>query len=263
MVHTSNYSNIEYIGEGSQAVVLQGVSKKSNKKVAIKLYHNSNSLSCMHEIRMLKKLQKLNIKHSIQLVESFVEKNHLLIVTEFAQGKELHDFLLENKIQTFQQLKAICKKILVAVDEIHENNICHLDLKLENIMIDEKTEAVKLIDFGFSEITADEAGNEKLMGKFKGSVHYAAPEIIRNIPYDGKKADIWALGVLFYTLTAQKFPFHGDDDNAVACSVLKKPMKFTRDFNPSMIHLIDSMTHPDPSLRPSAKNLLQLSFFNN
>ena len=80
----------------------------------------------------------------------------------------------------------------------------HRDIKLENVMIDSNNN-VKIIDFGFS-ITIPK---DKKLSIFCGTPSYMAPEIIKRAPYSGYAADIWALGILLYTLLCGKFPFKG------------------------------------------------------
>lgn len=86
--------------------------------------------------------------------------------------------------------------------------IVHRDIKLENIMIDERTKTVKIIDFGFS-VTVSASTKLKI---FCGTPTYMSPEIVSKVDYCGKKADIWALGILLYALLTGKFPFRGSSD---------------------------------------------------
>ena len=255
-----NYKDIEYVGEGTQATVFRATSVLTNKQVAIKVYA-PNKFECFRELGILKHIQRLKLRNSIQFVETLLDNGHMLLISEYFLGIELHDFLVDGKIQSYEQLKSICKKILLAVHELHENNICHLDLKLENIMINEQTEEIKLIDFGFAEITKDEPNNEeKILNKYRGSIHYSAPEIITNIPYDGKKADIWSLGVLFYALYTQQLPFSGSN-RIVAQKVMKNELLFPSNFHPLLQQVIEVMMKTDPTKRPPTKILLQHPFF--
>ena len=256
-----NYKDIEYVGEGTQATVFRATSVLTNKQVAIKVYA-PNKFECFRELGILKHIQRLKLRNSIQFVETLLDNGHMLLISEYFLGIELHDFLVDGKIQSYEQLKSICKKILLAVHELHENNICHLDLKLENIMINEQTEEIKLIDFGFAEITKDEPNNEeeKILNKYRGSIHYSAPEIITNIPYDGKKADIWSLGVLFYALYTQQLPFSGSN-RIVAQKVMKNELIFPSNFHPLLQQVIEVMMKTDPTKRPPTKILLQHPFF--
>ena len=77
----------------------------------------------------------------------------------------------------------------------------HLDLKHDNIMLDHVIEP-KLADFGFLTETHGQYVNLN-----KCTEEYAAPEVIMyKIPYDGKKADIHCLGVLFYSTLTCRYP---------------------------------------------------------
>jgi len=85
------------------------------------------------------------------------------------------------------------KYILNAVNYFHSKFICHWDLKLENILLDNHKN-VKLIDFGFATYSKNKNNN------FCGTPSYMAPELILKKEYCGNKADIWSCGVIFYVL---------------------------------------------------------------
>ena len=89
---------------------------------------------------------------------------------------------------------------------MHSQNIAHRDLKLENVLIDPKSEQVKIIDFGFSvHCKNDEGGLQQVLG----TPCYMSPEIIDKKTYDPFKVDVWALGVLFYRILVGTYPFQG------------------------------------------------------
>jgi serine/threonine protein kinase len=97
-------------------------------------------------------------------------------------------------------------QVVSSLSYLHNKGIAHRDLKPENILIDGKGR-MKLADFGFSTWKKDGV----LMKTFCGSTSYAAPEILKHIPYDGIQADIWSLGVVLYAILTRSLPF--DDDN--------------------------------------------------
>ena len=85
----------------------------------------------------------------------------------------------------------------------------HRDIKLDNILIEEGTRMVKLIDFGFSVLTATPDQRLKV---FCGTPSYMAPEITRKSDYEGRPVDILALGVLLYVMLCGEFPFRGTSE---------------------------------------------------
>ena len=94
-------------------------------------------------------------------------------------------------------------ELLEIVEAMHRDNIVHLDLKLENVIIDTNKHVVKLIDFGF----AQDQGDLKNISERFGSPSYTAPEIFYDQIYDGYLADVFSLGVTLFGLVLDHFPF--------------------------------------------------------
>ena len=89
---------------------------------------------------------------------------------------------------------------------MHGKSVCHRDIKLDNIIFDEETLQVKIIDLGFAQIS-----NEPLK-VFCGTPSYMSPEIVSKKEYSGQAADIWAIGVVLYVLLTGMLPFRADDE---------------------------------------------------
>lgn len=94
-----------------------------------------------------------------------------------------------------------------ALAHCHNQNICHRDIKLENVLVDEK-DNVKLIDFGFSL----KCNNKTRLVSFCGTPPYMSPELSAKNPYNGQSSDVWALGVALYLMTTGKFPFKANNE---------------------------------------------------
>ena len=90
---------------------------------------------------------------------------------------------------------------------MHAENICHRDIKLENILISDRGK-VKIIDFGFSVHVED---GQKLK-VFCGTSSYMAPEIVKKHDYSGFASDIWALGIVLYVMLTGRFPFKAKNE---------------------------------------------------
>jgi MAP/microtubule affinity-regulating kinase len=89
---------------------------------------------------------------------------------------------------------------------MHGMQICHRDLKPDNIIYEPATARVKIIDFGFA-ISC----KEKLK-LFCGTPSFMAPEIFSRQEYGGSATDIWACGVIMYNLLTGTLPFKRNED---------------------------------------------------
>ncbi|CCE82076.1 Piso0_002772 [Millerozyma farinosa CBS 7064] len=119
---------------------------------------------------------------------------------------DLFDFIELKKGMTEDECRFIFKQIVSAVYYLHKSGIVHRDIKDENIIVDENG-IVKLIDFGSAGHT-----KSKPFDVFVGTIDYASPEVLRGENYEGKPQDIWALGILLYTILYQENPFYSVDE---------------------------------------------------
>ena len=101
--------------------------------------------------------------------------------------------------------KVIFYKILMGLKAIHNQKICHLDIKLENILVDEKYNP-KICDFGFSTY------NKNDLKKYLGTKGFRSPQILNNTPYNGFKNDIFSLGQTLMFLVAGHPGYEDDAD---------------------------------------------------
>lgn len=99
-----------------------------------------------------------------------------------------------------------------AVKYIHDRNIIHRDIKLDNILINDQRYSsvakreVKLIDFGFAtELTSS-------LSVTYGTPSYMSPEMLTPAASYNEKTDIWSSGVVLYVLLYNKFPFSGNNE---------------------------------------------------
>lgn len=132
-------------------------------------------------------------------------KEVLYIALELAQAGELFDFISISGEFSEQLARYFFKQLLSSVEYCHRRMIAHRDLKLENLLLDQDFN-IKLADFGFAAQLEGHNGNGLLKTKL-GTYGYRAPEIILEQPYEGKPVDIFAAGVILFTMVAKLPPF--------------------------------------------------------
>ncbi|KAL1465188.1 hypothetical protein WDU94_004778 [Cyamophila willieti] len=200
---------VRKLGQGNYGKVQLGINKETGQEVAIKtikkckIETEADLVRIRREIQIMSSVRHPNIIH---IYEVFENREKMVLVMEYAAGGELYDFLDQKKVLTEEEARRIFRQIATAIYYCHKHKICHRDLKLENILLDENGNA-KIADFGLSNVFTE----SRFLSTFCGSPLYASPEIVKGIPYHGPEVDCWSLGVLLYTLVYGAMPFDGSN----------------------------------------------------
>lgn len=258
------YTIGEVMGSGAFATVRKVTHKETNMPRALKIIKKNpkqDSSRMYLEVDILKTLIHPNI---MQIYEFYEDKRNFYIITEFCEGGELFDKIVEKGSFKEDDASGIMNQLISAINYCHINNIVHRDLKPENILLDtKKNNIIKIIDWGTARFF-DKEKNKK-MNKISGTPYYIAPEVL-NEKYD-QKCDIWSCGVIMYILLCGYPPFNGDTDNEILAKI--KSGKFTfPDEEWSTISndakdLIKSMLEFDSKTRPGADQCLTHSWFTS
>ncbi|EAS00235.1 dual-specificity kinase domain protein (macronuclear) [Tetrahymena thermophila SB210] len=266
---TSKYVVGKKLGEGANAVVKacyqkdeSGEPEKCQSKLyAVKIF-KTNSIEQILEIqRECQIMQQINHPSIIKFKELIIEKstNKAYLVQEFAQGKSLQSYLTENcQNRQMDEVTAlsIVLQVLRGLCSLHSRNICHFDIKPDNIIYNQNNGKIKIIDFSSSRKSYP---NQKLLTNI-GTLNYKSPEYFGGSQRN-TKSDIWSVGVILYQLLTGFLPF--DDLSGNPCSITEniKNMKFQQQYkeviSPKMLEILELMLVFDPSKRYSANQLLQ------
>ena len=140
---------------------------------------------------------------------------------------------------------------------MHSLNIAHCDIKLENVLIDRELSRPKLIDFGLS------VQNKKLISDYcAGTPSYMSPQLLRKQPFNPFKADIWALGVLFFKLLYGFLPYKGKTPDLILKRIDNLGLSFPKTIKISRTvqECISKMLRPQESQRMDLPELLFTHF---
>lgn len=205
---TTNYHLKDSIlGRGSSAEVVIGIHHISRRRYAIKVIDVSGKnidWKYEREKSILKDVHHTNV---IRLFEVYSTKFAQYFVMELCTGGNLDEILKKKKSKCLDENISCLyiTQLTKAIAHCHSHGICHRDIKLQNILL-ENTHAnaqIKLIDFGNA---ARFHGNCPLT-KIVGTTYTVAPEVFKR-NYD-ERCDIWSIGVVAYILLCGKRPFEG------------------------------------------------------
>ncbi|KAK3269875.1 Calcium-dependent protein kinase 25 [Cymbomonas tetramitiformis] len=128
--------------------------------------------------------------------------------------------------------------IMVAIQQCHDYGVVHRDIKLDNVLLSDKSEEARpiLVDFG----TATWYKPGQILREPVGTPLYVAPEVLKQ--NYGREVDLWSAGVLLYIMLSGYGPFGGTDENQLFASVLAGTF--------------DLSSEPWPDISDSAKDLL-------
>lgn len=247
------------LGKGTFARVELASHSITACKVAIKIIdtrklkeeYMRNNLH--REARILGQLRHPNI---IRLYETLKAATLYCVCMEYAAGGELFSFIKIHPESRLPEDRArpFVRQILSAVHYLHERGVAHRDLKMENIMLDEKKKNIKIVDFGLSNTFS----KDNLMKTHCGSPEYAAPELFNPSEKYGPEIDIWSLGIIFYAMLVGKLPFTTPSSDQfrrrelqqqIEKGLVNSHFKEMVHLSPECKELINKLIEPSPSLR--------------
>lgn len=156
--------------------------------------------------RELDVLIRVNHPHIVHVSNIFQRRAKYFIFLRFAENSDLLDFLTQNGAVPENQSRLWMRQIISGIYYIHTLNIAHRDLKCENILITANYN-VKITDFGFAR-NVRQRDKDVLSETYCGSLSYAAPEVLKGVPYLPKYADMWSIGIILYTMLNKALPFN-------------------------------------------------------
>ena len=213
------------LGAGGMGEVYRAVDSRLKRTVAIKRMSWRAGLTPEDHALFLREGQRASaLQHPniASIYDVFEENGEVLLVMEYVEGSTLRQAIGKPMPpEQFFDIAIQCASALVAA---HEKGILHGDIKPENIMLDASGQ-VKLLDFGVARrLPGEDPSAETLTtvwapGHVSGTPSYMAPEVLKGGVPDAR-ADVFALGIVFYEMLAGRHPFRGANVTVTTAHIL-------------------------------------------
>ncbi|KAK7106865.1 serine/threonine-protein kinase 33-like [Littorina saxatilis] len=261
-----NYDVGNKIGQGNFGKVYEATHRSTGVKWAIKSINKEKAGSSAIKLveREVAILKSVNHPHVIHLNEVIESPKRMYLVMEMCLGGELADVLKEHKWFCEADTKTIIQRLAGAISYLHKHGIVHRDLKLENILMGQNPDNVddrlhvKVTDFGLSVVKGG-VTPDNMLEDFCGTPIYMAPEILDNKAYS-QQCDVWALGIIMYTLLCGYPPFRAKEEAALYDLIREANVEFTDEVwsrvSDQCKKCMQGMLKVDPAHRMSAAEVL-------
>ncbi|RKF77458.1 hypothetical protein GcM1_219045 [Golovinomyces cichoracearum] len=238
----------QYKKDRSRKVVLKHVTKR---RILIDTWARDRRLGTVPlEIHVLDYLRRDGLQHPniIEMTDFFEDDINYYIETlpHGLPGMDLFDYIELRANMGEAECRSIFIQVAQAICHLHTKaSVVHRDIKDENVVLDGEGR-IKLIDFGSAAYIKNGP-----FDVFVGTIDYAAPEVLAGKSYRGKEQDVWALGILLYTIVYKENPFYSIDE------IMDRDLRVPHVMNEDNLDLIRAMLDRDVESRLSIEEVLE------
>jgi serine/threonine protein kinase len=261
----SHYTLQRLLGRGTKALAFLATHRTMHRTVVVQLLNVPWADDPPAVTRFEEQAKALaGLEHpNIAAVHDFGrDPGRVWVAVEYVEGELLSDYVRRMGRLQLEAFVPIAAQILKGLGGAHARQILHRDLKAASVVLVEeqgRANYVKLLDLGIASLLEgppDRGDDPPLVGE----PAYLAPEVIMNKPSDAR-ADVYAVGVLFYQMLSGRLPIEGDSAKDVLHrQVNDKPAPLAQALPPGhnvpegLIELIHDCLAKNPDNRPNDAN---------
>jgi transcriptional regulator with GAF, ATPase, and Fis domain/tRNA A-37 threonylcarbamoyl transferase component Bud32 len=228
----NRYDVLDELGTGGISTVFKVRDTRSDRIVALKRVEPTRTSEeelarFEREFRFLSRIDHENI---VTVHETGLDGSLPFFTMEYLEGQTLSELLAQPDNGFALALKrdpaslsSFLSQVCRALSYIHEQGTVHRDIKPSNVMVlpNGGSPRIKVLDLGLAKFRDTDPGMATRSAQILGTVHYSAPEQIRNLNVDGR-ADLYSLGAILYEIMTGRRPFSGDSAVNVAMQHLNE-----------------------------------------
>jgi serine/threonine-protein kinase len=228
----ARYSLGQELGRGGMGLVLLARDRTLDRDVAVKVVHpqlathGTIAERFLAEARTVARLRHPNI---VTIHEAGEADGLLYFVMDRVPGETLRERLQRDGRLPVETVTRIVAGLADALDAAARAGVVHRDVKPENILLEEGTGRVLLVDFGVARLTAGENRPESTgPGMAVGTPAYMSPEQATGDDVVDPRSDLYALGVVAYEMLTGTPPFTGPHRVVVSHHISTRPVPVQR-----------------------------------
>ncbi|EXX53532.1 Cdc15p [Rhizophagus irregularis DAOM 197198w] len=260
----SQFKDVKEMTRGGYGIIYKATWLSNNETVILKRFENSknNIKYFLNELKSSHHCYSRNFQNHIIKIYGFTKDPELgdyVLIMKYATEGDLHKYLQKeftNITWNYQKLR-ILWQISEGLEHVHKNKFIHRDFHSGNMLFDLNTSAGKNYQWKIGDLgLSQEINNESSNNEIYGIIPYIAPEIFKGSSFS-KKADVYSLGMVMWELTTGCKPFDNvkHDHNLIYNILDGERPKITEDTPECYANLMKSCWDPDPTKRPSIKDI--------
>lgn len=242
-----DFEILKVLGKGTFGKVVMCKEKATGEIMAMKILKKDVIVAkdeISHTLTENRVLQMTQHPFLTCLKYSFQTTDRLCFVMEYVRGGELFFHLSRERVFSEDRTRFYGAEITLGIQYLHELGVVYRDLKLENLLLDEKGH-IKITDFG---LCKEEINFGDTTRTFCGTPEYLAPEVLEDNDY-GRAVDWWGVGVVMYEMMCGRLPFYSRDHEVLFELILVEEVKFPSRLSPTAKSLLGKLLEKDPTKR--------------
>ena len=262
-ISVRRYNKGKFLGKGGFARCYEFVALNTRKITAAKIVQKASLTKTRAKQKLMSEIKIHRSLHHPSIVgfeHFFEDSENVYILLEMCSNQTMSELIRRRKRLTELEAQCYLVQILSAVRYLHQHRVIHRDLKLGNLFLSEKME-IKIGDFGLA--TKLEFDGERKR-TICGTPNYIAPEVLEGKSGHSYEVDVWAIGVILYTLLVGKPPFETSDVKTTYRRIRMLAYTFpeTVAISEPAKSLIARILVTDPAKRPTIDDIMAHQFFH-
>jgi serine/threonine protein kinase len=233
--HLGRFRVDKFLGEGAMGRVYKGFDLLLRRDVALKVILSDlrkDPRGYGELLREAKAAAALQHPHVVVVYDVCADHEPPFLVMEYVPGPSLATLIDSRGKLQLQPAVRFAIELLSGLGYAHDEGFIHRDVKPDNVLVDQRIDLAKMVDFGLARCIADMRARGS--GGVAGTPCYMAPEQTdASAQYDGR-ADLFAMGVILFEMLTGRLPFNAPTEDMVMEDIRTKPAPDPRSIEPSV-----------------------------